>query len=206
MSILIKGMEMPRGCDDCKLKSNGYCDITNRLIPYDGSRHGDCPLVEVPDEQPDRNAQERYEDLCEYFKDCPDKGMGILGDRKEFKAWLERVHWHVVTCDELGRELEKLQSAQPEQRWIPVTEKLPEDLEEVNVTWINHIPEPYYNFLKDKSFTGSAVYYRGDWYWYSSRCTDILAEYGTNGMDKVDDGIEITAWMPLPEPYGGEQE
>lgn len=114
MSILIKGMEMPESCDGCKLKSCGYCDITNRLIPYDGSRHGDCPLVEVPDEQPDRNAQERYEDLCEYFKDCSDKGIGILRDRKEFKAWLERLHWHVVRCDELGRELEKLQSAQPE--------------------------------------------------------------------------------------------
>ena len=114
MSILIKGMEMPESCDGCKLKSCGYCDITNRLIPYDGSRHGDCPLVEVPDEQPDRNAQERYEDLCEYFKDCSDKGIGIVRDRKEFKAWLERLHWHVVRCDELGRELEKLQSAQPE--------------------------------------------------------------------------------------------
>ena len=34
--------------------------------------------------------------------------MGILGDRKEFKAWLERVHWHVVKCDELGRELEEI--------------------------------------------------------------------------------------------------
>lgn len=124
MEILIKGMDMPRGCDDCKLKSNGYCDITNRLIPYDGSRHGDCPLVEAPDEQPDRNAQERYEDLCEYFKDCHDKGMGILGDRKEFKAWLERVYWHVVRCDELGRELEKLQPAQPEQRWIPSAESV----------------------------------------------------------------------------------
>lgn len=31
-------------------------------------------------EQPERNAQERYEDLCEYFKDCSDKGMGILRD------------------------------------------------------------------------------------------------------------------------------
>ena len=71
-------------------------------------------ITRLPSAQPDRNAQERYEDLCEYFKDCHDKGMGILGDRKEFKAWLERVHWHVVRCDELGRELEKLQSAQPE--------------------------------------------------------------------------------------------
>ena len=79
-------------------------------------------VQEIIDAQPDRNAKERYEDLCEYFKDCSDKGMGILGDRKEFKAWLERVHWHVVKCDELGRELEKLQSAQPEKRTDKRTE------------------------------------------------------------------------------------
>lgn len=102
--------------------------------------------------------------------------------------------------------IRKLPSAQPEQRWIPCSERMPEDLEEVNVAWVNHIPEPYYDFLKNKPFTGSAVYYRGEWFWYSSTCVDILAEYGTNNMDKVDDGIEITAWMPLPEPYGGESD
>ena len=96
---------------------------------------------------------------------------------------------------------------EPEQRWIPVEERLPDDLAEVNVTWVNHEPEPYYDFVKDKPFTASAVYYKGDWYWYSSACVDILAEYGKNEIDKLDDAIEITAWMPLPEPYrGGDSE
>ena len=90
---------------------------------------------------------------------------------------------------------------EPEQRWIPVEERLPDDLAEVNVTWVNHEPEPYYDFVKDKPFTASAVYYKGDWYWYSSACVDILAEYGKNEIDKLDDAIEITAWMPFPEPY-----
>lgn len=111
----------------------------------------------------------------------------------------------IVPTEELCKAMEKLEE-EPETKWIPCSERLPEDLEEVNVTWVNHIPEPYYDFLKDKPFTGSAVYYRGEWFWYSSRCVDILAEYGTNGMDKVDDGVEITAWMPLPEPYKEEQE
>ena len=101
---------------------------------------------------------------------------------------------------------EGMKDAQQEQRWIPVSERPPEDLQEVNVTWVNHSPEPYYNFTKGKPFTASAVYYKGNWYWYSSTCADILGEYGRNDVDKVDDAIEITAWMPLPEPYGGEQD
>ena len=47
--------------------------------------------------------KERYEDLLEYFhgEDI------ILKDRKEFKAWLERIHWHVLECDKLARQLEE---------------------------------------------------------------------------------------------------
>ena len=85
--------------------------------------------------------------------------------------------------------------------WIPCSERLPDDLAEVNVTWVNHNPEPYYDFVKNKPCTGSAVYYKGDWYWYSSVCVDVLAEYGKNEIDEIDDAIEITAWMPLPEAY-----
>lgn len=142
MAILIKGMEMPDSCFLCRFcrrqeygeyigEDTAWECVASKKRITDGQdliatfKHPDCPLVEaaeVPDEQPDQNAQERYEDLCEYFKDCTDKGMGILGDRKEFKAWLERLHWHVVKCDELGRELEKLQFAQPEKRTDKRTE------------------------------------------------------------------------------------
>ena len=71
-------------------------------------------------------------------------------------------------------------------KWIPVSERLPKDLEPVNITWINHDPESYYNDIKDKPFTATGVYFNGQWYWWSTLCTDA---------------IEITAWMPLPKPY-----
>lgn len=91
-------------------------------------------------------------------------------------------------------------------RWIPVTEKLPEDLEAVNITWVNHEPEPYYHDIKDKNFVATGIHYRDKWYWYSTTCADFLGEYGSNEVEEVDDAVEIIAWLPLPEPYKGEQE
>lgn len=112
--------------------------------------------------------------------------------------------WHYEQA--LSEIRDMLEPAQPEQRWVPVTERMPEDLEEVNVTWTNHNPEPYYNFIKDKPFTATAVYYKEKWYWYTSTCVDFLAEYGRNPNQEIDDDIEITAWMPLPVPYRKEGE
>ncbi len=86
-------------------------------------------------------------------------------------------------------------------KWIPVSERLPDDLEPVNITWINHDPEPYYKEIKDKPFTATGVYFNGQWYWWSTLCTDILAEYSHNFDDIIDPAIEIIAWQPLPEPY-----
>lgn len=104
-------------------------------------------------------------------------------------------------------EINEIPTIQPEQRWIPCTpDTMPEDLEEAYVTWVNHNPPWYYTEIKDKPFTAPAVYHRGKWYWYSSVCVDTLAEYGKNDFDEVDKDIEIMAWMPLPEPYEGEQE
>lgn len=53
MSVLIKGMEMPRNCCECAIRSydaNGqeeYCPITGIECLSIG-RQDDCPLVEIP--------------------------------------------------------------------------------------------------------------------------------------------------------------
>lgn len=99
-------------------------------------------------------------------------------------------------CRDLGLVREALERT----RWIPCSERPPEELVPVNVVWVNHRPEPYFQKIKDVSQKATAVYYRGKWYWWSCVCEDLLAEYGTNETDKVDDDIEITHWQPLPEP------
>lgn len=83
--------------------------------------------------------------------------------------------------------------------WIPCSERPPEELEPVNVVWVNHNPAPYYRYMKDVPQKATAVYYREVWYWWSSVCEDLLAEYGVNETDQVDDDVEITHWQPLPE-------
>ena len=102
-------------------------------------------------------------------------------------------------CDALQLAIIALQN-QPV--WIPVSERLPEELVPVNVTWINRNPEPYYEDIKDVPFVDTAVYCNGKWYWWSSVCVYYLKEYGERyNIDLVDEDIDIVSWMPLPETY-----
>ena len=89
-------------------------------------------------------------------------------------------------------------------KWIPVSERLPENTDPVNITWVNHKPESYYADIKDKPFTATGCYCDGKWYWYSVLCQDYLDEYRYSENDYIDNGIEVIAWMPLPESYKGE--
>lgn len=91
-------------------------------------------------------------------------------------------------------------------RWIPVSERLPEDCVPVNITYVNHNPESYCANIKDVPFTATGVHYSDAWYWWSTTCTDYLAEYGRCDVDMVDTDVEIIAWMPLPEPYRESEE
>ena len=87
--------------------------------------------------------------------------------------------------------------------WIPCSERLPEDIRPVLVTWKNTDPASYYQYIVGKHFIGTAHYHRGKWYWYSSVTEDLLAEYGKCDSEEFDEAIEAVAWMPLPEPWEG---
>lgn len=103
-------------------------------------------------------------------------------------------------------DIQHAPTVEPKPHWIPCSERLPEDIRPVIVTWKNTDPKSYYQYIVGKHFTGTACYKSGKWYWYSSTTEDMLAEYGRYDSEEFDEAIECIAWMPLPEPYQeGEQ-
>ena len=109
-----------------------------------------------------------------------------------------------TVLDKIEQSLEMV--AMEQDRWIPVTERLPETTDPVNVTWANNDPVSYYEDIRGKRFTATACYHKGKWWWYSAVCQDLLDEYGKSCMDdEIDEAIEILAWRPLPEPYTEEE-
>ena len=92
--------------------------------------------------------------------------------------------------------------------WIPCSERMPDDIKPVLITWANNSPVmSCHENDKGKPFTGAAHYCNGKWYWYSQFSEDILGEYGEY-QDTVD--VDVLAWMPMPEAYkspeGGEHD
>ena len=103
-------------------------------------------------------------------------------------------------ADQIERDQKEIEALREKQQWIPVAERLPEELVLVNVVWVNRVPEPYYEKIKGVPFSGTACFFEERWYWDSPIVLDLLSEYGKDDPDLVDDAVDITHWMPLPEP------
>lgn len=105
------------------------------------------------------------------------------------------VHNANMDGDFLAEKIESIISELPAALdWIPVSVRLPEDLQVVLMTWVNRD-------IEDHIDVAPGIYFQGHWYWYSIDCEYYLQEEGVWEHDQVDNAIEILAWMPLPEPY-----
>lgn len=146
------------------------------------------------------------EEIIQVLRICAthiEKGCGLCPQRKYVRC-TERLADEAITMIE--RLTAENAALRENQRWIPVTERPPEERVLVNVVWVNRAPEPYYKKIKGVPFSDTACFYRGRWYWDSPVVLDLLAEYGEDEIDLVDEAVEITHWMPLPEaPEEGEK-
>ena len=96
-----------------------------------------------------RQAAISHVDDVPYIKDHPN--VGLL-----WKAWIE-----------------SLPSAQPEQRWIPCSERMPEDGNYVLITTFGKVVASYFDVKVDAWRSEGAI-------------------YGTR---------TVQAWRPFPDPY-----
>ena len=87
----------------------------------------------------------------------------------------------IYVFDKLWNGIRDLPSVEPERKWIPVTERLPEDDTDVLVQFSNNMTVGYYKCSRWRIATGADLY-----------CP-------------IEDHEEKPiSWMPLPEPWRGE--
>jgi len=97
--------------------------------------------------------------------------MAIDAIRASTKKYTGFMEMEMYTDDDAVEAIEGLPSAQPERRWIPCSERLPEPRIDV---WCN-------------SDMGQMVGYYEE---------NVETWYGRDYLE-----LMVTAWMPLPEPY-----
>ena len=122
------------------------------------------------------------------------EGQNLVNALREHAEWQRGNEWEtpitlgddlVAAADRLAnqnthilalqKEIEKLRSGR---RWIPVTERLPEDRSDVLVV----------------------AYWRERWGVYMGWCAPKRAEWSVHiGIGDRND-VAVTYWMPLPEP------
>ena len=99
--------------------------------------------------------------------------------------------WQTERMERDKSILMSLPSVQPEQRWIPVTEALPEEYGEYLVTYKSDGKQIFMDIVEYETsyeFDHEKNRFKGNWL-FADDCRSV--------------NPEVLAWMPLPERYQG---
>ena len=80
-------------------------------------------------------------------------------------------------------------------KWIPVSERLPEEDKEVLITYKGKGDE------LDKPYSNIDITTYGQMYFGGNKVGNY--KHWRSPFQYFNDNYEVTAWMPLPEPYEG---
>ena len=114
--------------------------------------------------------------------------MDDLISRKALIAEYDRVH-----IGEPGKARKLMEDAPAVQKWIPVTERLPE----IGDTYLVVVKYKY-DYEKEYTIDTDVAMFRFDG-GYIDDCWDTYFDW-----DEGQQYINVTHWMPLPEPPKGE--
>ncbi len=212
MSVLIKGIKMPKDCSQCGACNEdgdgiNYCgyDYDVRTVKlFTGQRPTWCPAVNVPtygrliDADKIRSDSPLITALTNLLKDCKLKHMeGCMAPNCEecIARYFGKQYAHL-----LPSVIEETYDS--ERQWIPVEyHQITEEERQENdypADWVYYIDSPMPKEGQEILITTNTGYvekdtclYDGDSY-YTDSCYDWCGD--------------ITAWMPLPEPYKKEGE
>ena len=121
-------------------------------------------------------------------------GTDVTGTWKADTPLNDAYKEHIEALDLAISALKK----QEQDRWIPVTERMPEEDEDVLVT-VHFLglkqthPNGWNDHIKPSFYVDIARHYVGEW------CS-VSDEYKVARSRHI-----VTAWRPLPEPYTGEE-
>ena len=87
MSVLIKGMEMPKTCKECDIEDEYYfCPVSNRDTDEvrTTGRHKDCPLVEVAEPHGDLIDRDEVRNTVFHHLSIKGEGNLLLAEKSVF--------------------------------------------------------------------------------------------------------------------------